>query len=113
HRWSKAQQDALLPHVEDGTLVFLGATTENPSFEVVAPLLSRARVLVLEPLGEDALVARALATPARGLADLGVTADKEALQVTARLAGGDARSALNILETAAFAAQATTKKQID
>jgi putative ATPase len=116
HRWSKTQQDALLPHVEDGTLVFLGATTENPSFEVVAPLLSRARVLVLEPLGEPALVAlleRALATPTRGLADLGVTAEKEALEVTARLAGGDARSALNILETAAFAAQATSDKRID
>jgi len=116
HRWSKTQQDALLPHVEDGTLTFLGATTENPSFEVVAPLLSRARVVVLEPLGEEALgvlLGRALADQERGLGSLGVGAAEEALGVAARLAGGDARSALNILETAAFAAQARTPPRID
>jgi putative ATPase len=107
HRWSKPQQDALLPHIEDGTIVFLGATTENPSFEVVAPLLSRARVVVLEPLGEDALtklLERALKDRERGLGALEVEADPEALLAAARLAGGDARSALNILETAAVAA---------
>jgi putative ATPase len=107
HRWSKPQQDALLPHVEDGTLTFLGATTENPSFEVVAPLLSRARVVVLEPLEEGALVKlleRALADPERGLGALRAQADGEALVAAARLAGGDARSALGILELAAVAA---------
>jgi putative ATPase len=105
HRWNKAQQDALLPHVEDGTIVFLGATTENPSFEVVAPLLSRARVVVLESLSEPALerlVERALADRERGLGGQELTATPEVVTALARVAGGDARSALNVLETAAF-----------
>ncbi len=103
HRFNKAQQDAFLPHVERGDLVLVGATTENPSFEVNAALLSRCRVYVLQPLGEDDLVGileRALADPERGLGGAGVAADADALRLITRLAGGDARNALNILELA-------------
>ncbi len=103
HRFNKAQQDAFLPHVEKGTIVLVGATTENPSFEVNSALLSRARVYVLKPLGEDDVVTilgRALADPARGLGDSGVTADDDAFRLIARLANGDARTALNILDVA-------------
>jgi putative ATPase len=103
HRFNKAQQDAFLPHVERGDLVLVGATTENPSFEVNAALLSRCRVYVLQPLGEDDVVGileRALADPERGLGGAGVAADADALRLITRLAGGDARSALNILELA-------------
>jgi putative ATPase len=104
HRFNKAQQDAFLPHVEKGDLVLVGATTENPSFEVNAALLSRCRVYVLQPLGEDDVVGileRALADPERGLGGAGVAADADALRLITRLAGGDARNALNILELAA------------
>jgi putative ATPase len=103
HRFNKAQQDAFLPHVEKGTIVLIGATTENPSFEVNAALLSRCRVYVLEALGEDDLVrvmTRALEDEERGLGSRGVAADHDALRLIARLANGDARSALNILELA-------------
>ncbi len=103
HRFNKAQQDAFLPYVERGDIVLVGATTENPSFEVNAALLSRCRVYVLQPLGEDdlvAILARALADTERGLGDSGVTADEDALRIITRLASGDARSALNILELA-------------
>jgi len=103
HRFNKAQQDAFLPYVERGDIVLVGATTENPSFEVNAALLSRCRVYVLQPLGEDDLVgilARALADTERGLGGSGVTADEDALRIITRLASGDARSALNILELA-------------
>jgi putative ATPase len=103
HRFNKAQQDAFLPHVEKGTIVLVGATTENPSFEVNSALLSRARVYVLKPLGEDDVVSilrRALADRERGLGDSGATADDDALRLIGRLANGDARSALNILEVA-------------
>jgi putative ATPase len=103
HRFNKAQQDAFLPHVEKGTVVLVGATTENPSFEVNAALLSRCRVYVLHPLGEDDLariLTRALADGERGLGAAGVAADADALRLVARLANGDARSALNILELA-------------
>ena len=103
HRFNKAQQDAFLPHVEKGTIVLVGATTENPSFEVNSALLSRARVYVLKPLGEDDVVTilrRALADRERGLGDSGATADDDALRLIGRLANGDARSALNILEVA-------------
>ncbi len=104
HRFNKAQQDALLPHVENGTIVLVGATTENPSFEVVSPLLSRVRVLVLEPLGDDAvgrLVDRALADSERGLGDGGTTIDPDARKALVEHAQGDARSALGTLEVAA------------
>jgi putative ATPase len=104
HRFNKAQQDAFLPHVERGTIVLLGATTENPSFEVIAPLLSRARVFVLHPLEEAELVTilqRALGDRERGLGAREIEADPEALAYLARMAAGDARAALNTLELAA------------
>jgi len=103
HRFNKAQQDAFLPHVEKGNIILVGATTENPSFEVNAALLSRCRVYVLQPLTEDdvvAILARGLADAERGLGATGATAEPEALRLIARLANGDARSALNILELA-------------
>ncbi len=103
HRFNKAQQDLLLPHVEKGTVVFIGATTENPSFEVIAPLLSRAPVVVLEPLSEEELTVilrRALEDKERGLGEVSAQVDEEALSHLARTAGGDARLALNGLEIA-------------
>jgi putative ATPase len=103
HRFNRAQQDAFLPHVEKGTIVLVGATTENPSFEVNSALLSRCRVYVLHGLTEDDLVTlmrRALADRERGLAGLTPEVAEEALALIARLANGDARSALNILELA-------------
>jgi putative ATPase len=107
HRFNRAQQDAFLPHVEDGTIVLVGATTENPSFEVNRPLLSRAPVFILEPLDEGALaglLADALADRARGLGDRELEADPEALHFLARAADGDARRALGALEGAAHLA---------
>ncbi len=103
HRFNRAQQDAFLPHVEKGTIVLVGATTENPSFEVNSALLSRCRVYVLRALTEDDLVEimrRALADRERGLAGLAPDVSDDALRLIARLANGDARSALNILELA-------------
>lgn len=104
HRFNKAQQDAFLPHVEAGTISLIGATTENPSFEVNGALLSRARVFVLEPLSEDDLariLRRAIDDAERGLGALGLHVDEEAIAVMAREADGDARRALNALEAAA------------
>jgi putative ATPase len=104
HRFNKAQQDAFLPHVERGTVILIGATTENPSFEMVSALLSRCRVYVLERLTEEEIVtilARALADVERGLGRRRLVADDDAVRALARLADGDARSALNILEIAA------------
>ena len=104
HRFNRSQQDAFLPHVERGTVVLIGATTENPSFEVVGPLLSRTRVFVLEPLAPDVtarLIERALEDEERGLGALGIEIDAEALARLADVADGDARRALNALETAA------------
>jgi putative ATPase len=97
HRFNKAQQDAILPHAEDGTVTLIGATTENPSFEVIAPLLSRSRVFRLEALERDDLeqVVR------RGLAELGAEIDDDAMAALLEAARGDARVALNALETAA------------
>jgi putative ATPase len=103
HRWNKAQQDALLPHVEDGTVILIGATTENPYFEVIAPLVSRSRVFQFKPLGDadvKALLWRALTDPERGLGRVPVKVDDEALAHLVRVAGGDARNALNALELA-------------
>jgi putative ATPase len=103
HRFNRAQQDAFLPHVEKGTLVLVGATTENPSFEVNAALLSRCRVYVLQPLGEPELATimrRAFGDRERGLGARRAEVTDEALALIARLANGDARSALNILEVA-------------
>jgi putative ATPase len=105
HRFNKAQQDALLPHVEDGTITLIGATTENPYYEINSPLLSRLRVYRLEPLDEAdlrAIVERALADE-RGLAGR-VSLDDAAMAALLDLSGGDARQALNILEAAASVA---------
>ncbi|HET6746077.1 MAG TPA: replication-associated recombination protein A [Candidatus Limnocylindria bacterium] len=106
HRFNKAQQDALLPHVEDGTITLIGATTENPYYEINSPLLSRLRVYRLEPLDPDELriiAERALAED-RGLAGR-VSLSADALAALLNLSGGDARQALNILEAAAAVAQ--------
>jgi putative ATPase len=103
HRFNRAQQDAFLPYVEKGSIVLIGATTENPSFEVNSALLSRARVYVLRPLGEADLVAiieRALGDRERGLGSLEASVDPEVLALIARLSDGDARTALNVLELA-------------
>jgi putative ATPase len=115
HRFNRGQQDAFLPHVEKGTIVLVGATTENPSFEVNSALLSRCRVYVLRALTEDDLVAimrRALADAERGLAALAPEVSDEALRLIARLANGDARSALNILELAVQMAPAVSEAAI-
>jgi putative ATPase len=101
HRWNKTQQDALLPHIEDGTITLIGATTENPSFEVIGPLLSRTKVYVLQSLAEgelSRLIRRALEDKNRGLGRLGLTIDDEALDFIAATSDGDARRALNTLE---------------
>jgi putative ATPase len=103
HRFNKAQQDALLPHVERGEITFIGATTENPSFEVIAPLLSRARVFTLHaltPVELGTIVDRALGDPVRGLGMETVRLEPEARTYLVALANGDARVALNILELA-------------
>jgi putative ATPase len=101
HRFNKAQQDAFLPHVESGLLVFIGATTENPSFEVIAPLLSRTRVFTLNPLQRDQLLVilnRALKDVERGLGKFTVKVEANLLEHIAAMADGDARIALNALE---------------
>src|ERR1700716_1325188 len=111
HRFNKTQQDTFLPFLEDGTLIFVGATTENPSFEVVSALLSRARVYVLKSLSvEDiaALLRTALADEQRGLGKEHITAEPDALELIARAADGDARRGLNMLELAASLVEAST-----
>ncbi|MDX2316085.1 MAG: AAA family ATPase, partial [Gammaproteobacteria bacterium] len=103
HRFNKAQQDAFLPHVEDGTLLFIGATTENPSFEVIGALLSRARVYVLKALTSDDIsqvIRRALVDTDHGAGDRGVFMADELVKMLAEAADGDARRALNLLEVA-------------
>ncbi len=103
HRWNKAQQDALLPHVEDGTVIFIGATTENPYFEVIGALVSRSRVFRLYPLTEeqlDRILERALQDPERGYGGRNVILDAEARAHLIHVAGGDARNLLNALELA-------------
>lgn len=104
HRFNRAQQDAFLPHVEDGTVILIGATTENPSFEVVRPLLSRAPVYVLKPLDPsrmEEILRSALEDPERGLGAMGVQVDPDALAFLAEGADGDARRGLGALEAAA------------
>ena len=116
HRFNRAQQDAFLPYVERGDIVLVGATTENPSFELNAALLSRCRVLALRPLGVPELVAimrRALGDEERGLGRLGVSCEPEALEELAQLASGDARRALNLLELAAEDAAAGGASTVD
>ncbi len=104
HRFNKAQQDAFLPYVERGTIRLIGATTENPSFEIISALLSRCRVYVLQPLKEEQIVTllkRALADKERGLGALELTAEDDALELIASYSSGDCRSAYNALEVAA------------
>jgi len=103
HRFNKAQQDALLPHVENGTVILIGATTENPYFEVIGPLVSRSRVFQLRPLLDGdvrVLIRRALADRERGYGARDVQLDDDAMEHLVRVAGGDARNALNALELA-------------
>lgn len=114
HRFNKAQQDAFLPHIEDGTIVLIGATTENPSFEINSPLLSRSRVLVLESLTEDnisTIIMRAVQDTERGLGGDVSGIDEEALDALMSFSGGDARRALNTLELAAAMMQ--SRKRTD
>ena len=114
HRFNKAQQDAFLPYVERGTIRLIGATTENPSFEIISALLSRCRVYVLQPLSDDCieqLLRRALADKERGLGALSLTAGDDALEMIASYSSGDCRSAYNTLEVAAQLARES--KHID
>jgi putative ATPase len=116
HRFNKNQQDAVLPHVENGTVTMIGATTENPSFEVNAALLSRARVFTLRALGEaevELIVRRALADTERGLGGRQLSIEDAAMRHLVERANGDARTALNSLELAADAAQASGSNVID
>jgi len=117
HRFNKAQQDAFLPHVESGLITLIGATTENPSFEVIAPLLSRARVMVLEPFSDEdmsIILNRAVADREVGLGKLSLKIDSDAIEHIIWTADGDARAALNNLEAAASLVQEkeVTKRRI-
>jgi len=110
HRFNKAQQDAFLPHVESGLIILIGATTQNPSFEVIPPLLSRARVIVLHPLDKGdlkTLLVRAISDKTRGLGDLDIQVAPEAMDYLIELAQGDARVALNNLESAVYSVMET------
>ncbi len=115
HRFNKAQQDAFLPHVEKGNIRLIGATTENPSFEIIAALLSRSRVYVLKPLTEEQIVLllrRALADEERGLGAMKLAASEEVLTKVASYSSGDARAAYNVLEVAASLARGRTGKEV-
>jgi len=115
HRFNKAQQDAFLPYVERGTIRLIGATTENPSFEIISALLSRCRVYVLHPLSEEHiahLLRRALEDQVRGLGNLNLTADDDALALIASYSSGDCRAAYNTLEVAAQLAQESTTRSL-
>jgi putative ATPase len=116
HRFNKAQQDAFLPHVEKGNIRLIGATTENPSFEINSALLSRCRVYVLKPLTEDQIVLllrRALSDQERGLGEKNVTASDDVLKKIASYTSGDARSAYNVLEVAAGLAQKNAQGELE
>jgi len=111
HRFNKSQQDAFLPYIEKGTIIFIGATTENPSFELNSALLSRCQIYTLNPLSEEeirTILHNAISNSERGLADLQVVLSSEAEDYISTLCGGDARSALNTLELAANLAATTT-----
>jgi putative ATPase len=115
HRFNKAQQDAFLPHVERGTITLIGATTENPSFEVIAPLLSRAKVVVLHPLSEAEIrliVDRALRDAEHGLGRSGLQVPEDALAAITGWANGDARAALNLLDLSARLARASDRPRV-
>ena len=105
HRFNKAQQDAFLPHVESGLIILIGATTQNPSFEIIPPLLSRARVMTLKPLQyKDMVISlnRVIKDKKRGLGDLNLEVEQDALQFIVNISYGDARTALNNLESASY-----------
>jgi len=105
HRFNKAQQDAFLPHVENGLIILIGATTQNPSFEIIPPLLSRTRVITLKPLGFNdmsIILNRALKDKNRGLGDLNITIEENALKYITTISHGDVRCALNNLESASY-----------
>lgn len=108
HRWNKAQQDALLPHVERGTIILIGATTENPSFSVNSALLSRGRVIVLEALSPDNLEE----IIKKAFKETGAKADKETIGLIAKLGNGDARTAINIVEASSKQAEKITKELV-
>ena len=113
HRFNKAQQDAFLPYVEKGSIRLIGATTENPSFEIISALLSRCRVYMLNPLSEEQIVLllrRAIDDAERGLGELHLEAEDDALRKVAAYSSGDARSAYNVLEVAATLAREQQKK---
>jgi len=115
HRFNKAQQDAFLPHVEKGNIRLIGATTENPSFEIISALLSRSRVYVLKPLAEEQIVLllkRAIQDEPRGLGTLNLQASDEVLGRIAAYSSGDARSAYNVLEVAATLAREHDHKEV-
>ncbi|CUH94127.1 putative AAA domain-containing protein Rv2559c/MT2636 [Propionispora sp. 2/2-37] len=115
HRFHKGQQDALLPYVEDGTIILIGATTENPYFEVNSPLLSRMRVIRLQPLDKQDMIRilkQALQNNNRGLGQKGIKGDDMALEMIAILANGDARTALNILEQSVDMLEAEEGKKL-
>ncbi len=115
HRFNKAQQDAFLPHVEEGIIILIGATTENPSFEVISPLLSRSAVYVLKPLDRDAMkniLLRALSDKERGLAETNIRFNKKALERLINFADGDARAGLNALEFIAHSTKGSSGKVI-
>jgi len=108
HRFNKAQQDAFLPHVETGLIILIGATTQNPSFEIIPPLLSRTRVMTIKPLGGKdmaIILNRAFKDKNRGLGDLNIEIKEDALQYIINVSHGDARTALNNLESASYFAQ--------
>jgi putative ATPase len=114
HRFNKAQQDAFLPHVESGLITLIGATTENPSFEIIAPLLSRSRVLLLKPFSEAelaAIVKRAMTDTAKGIGQMGLDIEEAAINHIIWSADGDARTALNSLEAAAAILSAKEKEK--
>ena len=115
HRFNKAQQDAFLPHVEKGSIRLIGATTENPSFEINSALLSRCRVYVLKPLTEDEIVTllrRALNDSERGLGEMHIESSDDALRKIASYSSGDARSAYNVVEVAASLAQQASMNEL-
>ena len=113
HRFNRAQQDAFLPHVENGTVILIGSTTENPFFSIISPLISRCRLFTFEPLTQqhiETLMLRALEDKERGLGATGLTLDEDALHHLAEMSNGDARIALNGLESAALLARSTGKQ---
>ncbi|MDD4607078.1 MAG: replication-associated recombination protein A [Patescibacteria group bacterium] len=115
HRFNKAQQDFFLPYVEDGTIILIGATTENPSFEVISPLLSRMKVFVFKPLLDQDIIKilqQALKNKERGLGKNKIKIDKKTLEFLAQMSGGDARTALNALDLAVSLAQKNSQGEV-